>query len=92
MEPREDPDDTNVYFRWDLKLPKHRGNELKEELSDHSHTKLPQFNFLQKLEVIFQKDLRANNPWFKYKYLIFSHILCKSALIHKVIREIFFDL
>jgi hypothetical protein len=64
MEPREDPEDTNVYFRWDLKLPKHRGNELKEELSDHSHTKSPQFNFLQKLEVIFQKELRANNPWF----------------------------
>lgn len=67
METQEDPDDTNIGYIWNLKLPKHRDKESKkqpaEDVSDCSQTKLPKFNLVEKLQVIFQKDLITNNPW-----------------------------
>ena len=65
----------NIYFSLDLRIPKslcaakapqsnqkHK-NPVQLTLKGEFNNDLPKFGFIDRLEKIFEFDLRANNPW-----------------------------
>ena len=62
----------NIYFSLDLQIPKPCKDQRKKELPDQFpkfpgqvNNNLPKFGFVDRLETIFNLDLRTNNPWLK---------------------------
>ena len=61
----------NTYFSLDLQIPKSSRDHHKTDFADNSCRSsvqvddyLPKYGFVDRLETIFNRDLRTKNPWF----------------------------
>ena len=54
----------NVYFSLDLRIPKISDQQRAKD-TDHRqlNSNLPKFGLAERLEDVFQEDLKINNPW-----------------------------